>query len=72
MAYELGSGALKQFSDADGVYIDGGAWLRLPVVTRLKAEFGKPVLTNQISTVLHILTPLKSWQPKPECLTESK
>ena len=66
MAYELGSGALKQFPDADGVYIGGGAWLTLPVVTRLEAEFGKPVLTNQIATVWHVLTLLNCWQPKPE------
>jgi len=66
MAYELGRGALEQFPEADGVYIGGGAWLTLPVVTRLEAEFGKPVLTNHISTVWHMLTLLNRWQPKPE------
>jgi hypothetical protein len=30
----------------EGVYIGGGAWLTLPVISRLEAEFGEPVITN--------------------------
>ena len=66
LAYELGRGALQQFPDADGVYIGGGAWLTLPVITKLEAEFGKPVLTNQVSTAWHVLHLLHCWQPKPQ------
>jgi maleate cis-trans isomerase len=66
LAYELGRGALEQFPDADGIYIGGGAWLTLPVITKLEAEFGKPVLTNQVSTAWHVLHLLDCWQAKPQ------
>jgi maleate isomerase len=66
LAYELGRGALEQFPDADGIYIGGGAWLTLPVITKLEAEFGKPVLTNQVSTVWNVLHLLNCWQAKPQ------
>src|SRR3972149_10329534 len=51
LAYELGRGAVEKFPDADGIYIGGGTWLTLPVITRLEEEFGKPVLSNQVATV---------------------
>ena len=63
LAYELGRGALEQFPAADGVYIGGGTWLTLPVITRLEQEFGKPVITNQVATLWHVLHVLKCWQP---------
>ena len=66
LAYELGRGALEQFPDADGIYIGGGAWLTLPAITKLEAEFGKPVLTNQVATAWHILHLVNCWQPKPQ------
>jgi maleate cis-trans isomerase len=62
LAYELGRGALEKFPSADGVYIGGGAWLTLPVITRLEAEFGKPVITNQVATVWHLLHLLNCWK----------
>ncbi|MBI2985897.1 MAG: hypothetical protein HYY45_03935 [Deltaproteobacteria bacterium] len=65
LAYELGRGALEKFPAADGVYIGGGAWLTLPVITRLEKEFGKPVVTNQVATVWHLLHILKCWNPIP-------
>lgn len=65
LAYDLGRGALQKFPDAEGVYIGGGAWLTLPVINRLEGEFGKPVITNQVATVWHILNLLGSWQPIP-------
>jgi len=63
LAYELGRGAFEQFPEAEGVYIGGGAWLTLPVIGRLEAEFGKPVLTNQVATVWHVLQLLGCWTP---------
>lgn len=63
LAYDLGRGALQQFPDADGVYIGGGAWLTLPVIQRLEEEFGKPVITNQVAMVWHVLHLLGCWQP---------
>ena len=63
LAYDLGRGALQKFPDAEGVYIGGGAWLTLPVIDRLEAEFGKPVITNQVATVWHVLNLLSCWSP---------
>lgn len=63
LAYDLGRGALQKFPDAEGVYIGGGAWLTLPVINRLEGEFGKPVITNQVATVWHILSLLACWKP---------
>ena len=65
LAYELGRGALEKCPDADAVYIGGGAWLTLPVVERLEDEFGKPVITNQVATVWHLLHLLNCWNPIP-------
>jgi maleate cis-trans isomerase len=63
LAYDLGRGAWQKFPEADGVYIGGGAWLTLPVINRLEGEFGKPVITNQVATVWHVLNLLGCWQP---------
>jgi maleate cis-trans isomerase len=63
LAYELGRGALEKFPDAEGVYIGGGSWLTLPVISRLEAEFDKPVITNQVATVWHVLHLLNCWAP---------
>ncbi len=63
LAYELGRAALDRFPTADGLYIGGGAWLTLPVITRLEGEFGKPVITNQVATVWHLLHLLDCWKP---------
>ena len=63
LAYDLGRGALQKFPDAEGVYIGGGAWLAFPVIDRLEAEFGRPVITNQVATVWHILNLLGCWSP---------
>jgi len=63
LAYDLGIGALKRFPEAESVYIGGGAWLTLPVITRIEEEFGKPVITNQVATVWHLLNILKCWTP---------
>jgi maleate isomerase len=65
LAYALGHGAFEEYPDAEGVYIGGGAWLTLPAISRLEAEFGKPVITNQAATVWHVLTLLDCWAPIP-------
>ena len=61
LAYDLGVGALKKFPAAEGVYIGGGAWLTLPAINRIEEEFGKPVITNQVATVWHVLNLLNCW-----------
>lgn len=62
LAYDLGRGAMEKFPEADGVYIGGGAWLTLPVITKLEEEFGKAVITNQVATVWHLLHLLDVWK----------
>jgi maleate cis-trans isomerase len=63
LAYDLGRGALERYPEGDGVYIGGGAWLTLPVIGQLEKEFGRPVITNQVATVWHLLTLLDLWKP---------
>jgi maleate cis-trans isomerase len=63
LAYTLGRGAFEQYPDAEGVHIGGGSWLTLPVIGELEAEFGKPVITNQVATVWHTLQLLDCWAP---------
>lgn len=63
LAYDLGRGALERYPEAEGVYIGGGAWLTLPVIGQLEKEFGKPIITNQVASVWHLLTLLDSWKP---------
>lgn len=65
LAYDLGRGALEKFPEADALYIGGGAWLTLPVITKLEEEFQKPVITNQVATVWHLLHLLDCWRPIP-------
>jgi maleate isomerase len=54
LAYELGREALKNYPDADGLYIGGGAWLTYHVVEPLEKEFGKPVINNENATIWHL------------------
>ncbi len=35
----------------------------LAVIDRLEGEFGKPVITNQVATVWHVLNLLGCWKP---------
>ena len=63
LAYDLGRGAFQKYPDADAVYIGGDSWLTLPVINRLEEEFGKPVITNQVASIWHLLTQLKRWKP---------
>jgi len=63
LAYDLGRGALERYPEAEGVYIGGGSWMTLPVIGQLERELGKPVVTNQVATVWHLLTLLDAWKP---------
>jgi maleate cis-trans isomerase len=64
MAYGLGRAALEAHPEADGLFIGGGAWLTLPVITVLEQEFGKPVITNQTAAVWDTCRRVNYWQPK--------
>jgi maleate cis-trans isomerase len=64
LAYTLGRAALEANPEADGLYIGGGAWLTLPAILRLEAEFDKPVITNQVAQVWDVCRRLDYWQPK--------
>lgn len=46
MALSLGRKAFTNFPDAEGVLLGGGAWLSMPSIPILEAEFGKPVVSN--------------------------
>jgi len=50
MALALGREALATFPAAQGLLLAGGAWLSLPVISLLEAEFKKPVITNPAAT----------------------
>ncbi len=50
MAIALGSKALEEFPQADGLLLGGGAWLSMPAVPVLESKFGKPVVTNPTAT----------------------
>jgi maleate cis-trans isomerase len=63
LAYELGSQALRQFPDADGLYIGGGAWVVMPMVDLLEREFGKPVICNMNAFIWNTLHIVNFWTP---------
>ena len=65
LSYRLGATALKQYPEADGLYIGGGSWLGLPSAVRLEEEFGKPVFSNSPAYVRHRLQLLGLWKPIP-------
>jgi len=65
LAYALGRQALRDFPEADGLYIGGGAWLSQPVAETLEAEFGRPVITNVSAMIRNVLTRLDCWTPIP-------
>jgi maleate cis-trans isomerase len=50
LAVELGRAALRQFPEAEGLLLAGGAWLSLQAVPILEAEFDRPVVTNPSAT----------------------
>jgi maleate cis-trans isomerase len=46
IALALGTRALREAPQADGLLLLGGAWLVMQAVNELEAQFGKPVITN--------------------------
>ena len=62
LGYQLGRRALEDYPTADGVYIGGGTWMTLPIIAKLETEFRKPVITNQIASVWHVLHLLNCWE----------
>lgn len=64
LAYALGKAALEAYPDADGLFLGGGSWPTLPVITALEQEFGKPVVTYQTSNVWHLCRQINYWRPK--------
>ncbi len=65
LGWELGHQALKQFPEADGLYIGGGAWMINSLVAPLEKEFGKPVICNQNAMIWNTLTTVDFWKPIP-------
>ena len=63
LAYALGSQALKDFPDADGLYIGGGAWIVMPMVEPLEKAFGKPVICNMNAFIWNALHIVDFWKP---------
>ena len=63
LAFHLGSRALKDFPEADGLYIGGGAWIVMPMVEPLEREFGKPVICNQNAFIWNALHMVDYWSP---------
>jgi maleate cis-trans isomerase len=65
LAYTLGRDALARASEADALFIGGGAWFVEPAAERLEREFGKPVITHLNGAVRGILKALGCWRPFP-------
>jgi maleate cis-trans isomerase len=65
LAYALGRDALARASEADALFIGGGAWFVEPAAERLEREFGKPVITHLNGAVRGILRELGLWRPFP-------
>ncbi len=65
LAHELARQALRQFPDADGLYIGGGAWMTTPLIADLEREFGKPVVTNRNALIWDTLHLVDYWTPIP-------
>ena len=65
LGWELGHQALRQFPEADGLYIGGGAWLINSLVAPLEKEFGKPVICNQNAMIWNTLHEVDFWKPIP-------
>lgn len=63
LAYKLGSQALRQFPDADGLYIGGGAWIVQPMVAQLEKDFGKPVICNLNAMIWNTFHMVDYWTP---------
>jgi maleate isomerase len=65
LAFELALNGFKANPAADGLYLGGNAWLAQPIVERLEAEVGKPVICNNGAAVWDLLRRLGKWKPLP-------
>ncbi len=65
MAYDMALAGFRENPEADGLYLGGNAWLAQPVVERLEAETGKPVICNNGATLWDLLRRLGKWRPMP-------
>jgi arylmalonate decarboxylase len=66
MAFELGREAMRQASQAEALFLPGGAWRPLPAVPILEEDYGKPVFTNgntRAWRLIHdgIAPPVQGW-----------
>ena len=67
LAYDLAIQGVKDFPNADGIFIGGGSWLSQPVAVQVEAETGLPVVTNIGAMTWNLLHRLGAWQPKAGC-----
>ena len=65
LIYQLAREALKEFSNADGLYIAGGSMVSFPIVEPLEKEFGKPVILNVGALSWTLCHQLNFWTPVP-------
>lgn len=68
-AYQIGRAAFEANPTADALYLGGGAWLSIPAVLRLEAEFGRPVITNSGSAIRAACKRVGCWVPRTDCGT---
>lgn len=67
LAYDLSIQGVKDFPQADGIFIGGGSWLAQPVAVQVEAEVGLPVVTNIGAMTWNLLHRIGAWQPKQDC-----
>jgi maleate cis-trans isomerase len=63
--YQLARTALRDFPEADGLFLGGQAWFVQPALERLEAEFEKPVISNQTAMLWEMLHLVDYWKPIP-------
>jgi maleate cis-trans isomerase len=63
LAYELALSGIRAHPEADGIMLGGSAWLSQPLVERLEAELGLPVIANHNATLWDTLRRVGKWQP---------
>ena len=66
VALRLTEKALAQFSDADCLFIAGGAWLVTPFIPQIEQEFGVAVVAGQQSKIWYSLNMVGNHINRPE------
>jgi maleate cis-trans isomerase len=64
-AADLGAALLREYPEADGLYIACPNWASLPALPDLEARFGKPVVNGIVAFVWYPLTQLGRFQSMP-------